>query len=53
VDDLILASLKNLKAINKAKKLLSSEFDIKNLKKYKNLLSMIISYNFNKIVTIS
>jgi Reverse transcriptase (RNA-dependent DNA polymerase) len=53
VDNLILASPKDLKAINEAKKLLSSKFDMKDLEECKNLLGMVVSCDPDKIVTIS
>jgi Reverse transcriptase (RNA-dependent DNA polymerase) len=53
VNDLILAGPRDLKAINKAKKLLSSKFDMKDLRECKNLLSMAVSHNSDRTVTIS
>jgi hypothetical protein len=53
VNDLVLARLKDLKAINEAKRMLSAEFNMKDLGECKNILEMAISHKPSEAVTIS
>jgi len=53
VDDLLLAGSKDLKAINEAKRMLSAEFDMKDLGECKNVLGMAVSRGPGGAVTIS
>jgi hypothetical protein len=53
MDDFILASSKDLKAINEAKAMLNAEFDMKDLGECKNILGMAVSRGPGGTVTIS
>jgi len=53
IDYLTLSSLKDFKVINEAKGILSSKFDIKDLRECKNLFGIVISYSPNEVVIIS
>jgi hypothetical protein len=53
MDNFILASSKDLKAINEAKAMLNAEFDIKDLGECKNILEMAVSREPSRTVTIS